>query len=127
MTAAPAGSPTRPTADGSDEPTATAESSIHVTTEGTTVVIAVAQCLDRATGAALVDAARAAVVTGPARLDIDLRGLDSFTDEGARALVDCRSLGGKLVGGLHYRTGRGPGREALLAAYADVESGDLAE
>jgi hypothetical protein len=78
------------------EPTA-----IHVTSNGAAVVIAVAGGLDESTGDALVDAATAAVATGPSHLDIDLRGLESFTDEGARALVACRTLGSDLPGGLH--------------------------
>ena len=60
---------------------------------------------------------------GPSRIDVDLRALESYTDAGARALVGCRDLGAKLPEGLHYRTGRGPGREALLAAYTDVDAG----
>ncbi|MFP3900092.1 MAG: hypothetical protein ACLFXM_04505 [Acidimicrobiia bacterium] len=86
-------------------------------------MIAVEHRLDRLAGDALLDAASAAVATGPSRLDIDLRRLESFTDEGARSLVSCRTLGSRLAEGLHYRTGRGPGRDALLAAYADA--GDL--
>jgi hypothetical protein len=128
MSAATAGSPTRPSAAGSDalasmpEPAPTA---IHVTSDGAAVVIAVAGGLDQST--ALVDAATAAVATGPSHLDLDLRGLESFTDEGARALVTCRALGSDLPGGLHYRTNRGPGRDALLAAYRDLETDDLAD
>jgi hypothetical protein len=118
MTAATAGTPPRPTAAGSDG-LDTVRSAINVTTEGPTVVIAVERRLDQPTGEALVEAAGAAVATGPSRLEIDLRGLESFTDDGARALVACRGLGSKLSEGLHYRTGRGPGREALLSAYAD--------
>ena len=88
MSAATAGSPTRPSAAGSDalasmpEPEPTA---IHVTSDGAAVVIAVAGGLDESTGEALIDAATAAVATGPSHLDIDLQGLESFTDEGARA------------------------------------------
>lgn len=94
---------------------------IDVVTEGHTVVLSVARCLDEAAGGALLDAASAAVDTGSHRIDVDLRALDSYTDEGARALVDCRDLSARLPEGLHYRTGRGPGRDALLAAYADVD------
>ena len=94
--------------------------SIRVATEGTTVVIAVEHCLDMPTGEALLSAASAAVATGPTRLDIDLRALDDFTQEGADALVSCRELSAKLTEGLHYRTGRGPGRDALLAAYSEL-------
>jgi len=100
---------------------------INVTSDGTAVVIAVEGGLDVSTGNALIDAATAAVATGPSHLDIDLRGLESFTDEGARALVTCRTLGSDLPGGLHYRTSRGPGREALLAAYRNLEPEGFAD
>ena len=96
-------------------------SSIRVATDGTTVVIAVVRCLDIPTGEALISAANAAVATGPTRLDIDLRALENFTQEGADALASCRVLGSRLAEGLHYRTGRGPGRDALLAAYTTGE------
>jgi hypothetical protein len=129
MSAATAGSPTRPTAAGSDAPASSMPepAAINVTSDGTAVVIAVEGGLDQSTGNALIDAATAAVATGPSHLDIDLRGLDSFTDEGAMALVTCRSLGSDLPGGLHYRTSRGPGREALLAAYRDLEPDGFAD
>ena len=134
MTTAAAGSPTgisRATATGSDatieNPLETAvRSPIDITTEGTTVVLAVVRCLDETAGGALLDAASAALDTQPTRIDVDLRALDSFTDAGARSLVGCRDLGAKLPGGLHYRTGRGPGRDALLAAYTDHDAGPLA-
>jgi hypothetical protein len=123
MTAA--ASPTRPPSDGTDGRTASridqVSPSIRVATEGTTVVIAVEGDLDVSTGQALVSAAAAAVQMGPSRLDIDLRALENFDDKGAVALVECRALGAQLTEGLHYRTGRGPGREALLAAYSDVD------
>ena len=59
----------------------------------------------------------AATATAPTRVDIDLRSLRSWTQDGAAALVRCREICGELPDGLHYRTGRGPGRAALLAAY----------
>jgi hypothetical protein len=129
MSAAAAGSPTRPTAAGSGAlaPSMPEPAAINVIPDGTAVVIAVEGGLDQSTGDALIDAATAAVATGPSHLDIDLRGLDSFTDEGARALVTCRTLGSDLPGGLHYRTSRGPGREALLAAYRDLEPDGFAD
>jgi anti-anti-sigma regulatory factor len=104
------------------EPTA-----IDVTSDGTAVVIAVGGRLDQSTGDALIDAATAAVATRPSHLDIDLRGLESFTGEGAKALVTCRTLASELPGGLYYRTSRGPGREALLSAYRDLETDGLAD
>jgi hypothetical protein len=124
MTAAPAGSPLRPNIGG-DAPAAGVDdedSSIRVTTEGSTVVIAVERTLDAHAGDSLYRLASAAIEAGrPDRLEIDLRSLQSYTEEGARALVECRTLGAKLGEGLHYRTGRGPGREALLLAYQDTD------
>jgi hypothetical protein len=127
MTAA--ASPTRPPHEGRDGRSAIridqVSPNIRVTTEGTTVVISVEGELDVTAGEALVDAAKAAVATSnPARLDIDLRALESFDEKGAVALVECRVLGAQLAEGLHYRTGRGPGREALLAAYTEIELGN---
>jgi hypothetical protein len=130
MSAATAGSPTRPTAAGSDALASMPEpetAAINVTSDGSAVVIAVEGGLDQSTGEALIDAATAAVATGPSHLDIDLRGLESFTDEGARALLTCRTLGSELPGGLHYRTNRGPGRDALLSAYRELETDGLAD
>jgi hypothetical protein len=102
-------------------------SPINVSPDGSVVVIAVERCLDQSTGEALIEAATAAIATGPSRLDIDLQGLESFTDDGARALAACGTLGSQLPAGLHYRTSRGPGREALLAAYRDLETDGLAD
>lgn len=122
MTAATAGAPSGPSAAGSDtvDPR---QSPIAVTTEGRTVVLAVVQKLDEATGGALVDAASAAVAADTERIDVDLRALESFTPRGARALVACRDVAARLPQGLHYRTGRGPGRDALMAAYDESASG----
>jgi hypothetical protein len=128
MTAAPAGSPARPNAGGDSAVAARGgdggadPSSIRITTEGPTVVLVVDGSLDAREGETLLRLATAAVDSGPDRLDIDLRGLRDYTEDGARALVACRSLGPRLAEGLHYRTGRGPGREALLLAYQDVET-----
>jgi len=123
MTAA--ASPTRPPSGEHDGRNAAHDDqetpAITVAQEGTTVVIAVEGNLNLTTGEALLSAANAVVGTGTTRLDIDLRALDDFNDEGASALVSCRELGAKLAEGLHYRTGRGPGREALLAAYTDID------
>jgi hypothetical protein len=135
MTAAATPSPARPPLDGPDDrsdPDSQRDadlddSPIRVATEGTTVVIAVERCLDSPTGEALLNAVSGAMATGPTRLDIDLRALENFTPEGADALVSCRKLSSELVEGLHYRTGRGPGRDALLAAYSELGPDDLAE
>jgi hypothetical protein len=157
MTAAPTGSPPRPHAGGdapvtagpaagrpADEsrpsgpaapddaplpPDADPDtSSIRVTTEGSTVVIAVENTLDGPAGDTLYRLAAAAVEAGkPERLDVDLRALQDYTEEGAQALVACRVLASRLSEGLHYRTGRGPGREALLLAYQDADAPDEPE
>lgn len=82
------------------------------------MILELSDLLDARTGDALVAAAEAALATEPERVDIDLRALQSWTPDGAVALVRCRTVCADLPDGLHYRTGRGPGRAALLAAYA---------
>lgn len=90
---------------------------VTVRSVGGAVVLELAELLDGAAGDALLEAASAATRAGSERLDIDLRALQSWTQEGAAALVRCREICAELPAGLHYRTGRGPGRSALLAAY----------
>ena len=94
---------------------------IERTASGDVVVLTVRGCLDGAIGAALVKAAGDAAETMPSRIDIDLCSVTGFTPEGARWLLRCRRLSADLRDGLHYRTGRGPGQEALLVAYADEQ------
>ena len=93
---------------------------LSVSEEGAVVVLLLSGDLDGRAGSALVAAAAEAAARPDevARVDVDLRAVDSFTPEGAAALLACRELTDTLPEGLHYRTGRGPGREALLAAYA---------
>ena len=99
-------------------PVAARRAPVTVSTQGGAVVLELSDLLDETVGDALVSAAIAALETQPSRVDIDLRGLASWTQAGARALVRCREVCADLPEGLHYRTGRGPGRAALLAAYA---------
>lgn len=99
-------------------PVASRRAPVTVRSEGTAVVLELCDALDPLVGRVLVDAVTSAVATGPERVDIDLRLLASWTREGAHALVRCREICRGLPDGLHYRTGRGPGREALLAAYS---------
>ena len=99
-------------------PVAARRSQVTVRSEGDAVILELSDTLDATVGRALVDAATAAVADAPERLDIDLRKLRSWTPEGAIALVRCREICSDLADGLHYRTGRGPGREALLSAYS---------
>lgn len=90
---------------------------LTVRTESGAVVLEVGDALDERTGRVLVDAVASAVATTPERVDIDLTALAAWTPEGAASLVRCREMCRDLPDGLHYRTGRGPGRDALLAAY----------
>ena len=98
-------------------PVAARRAPVTVRTEPGAVVLELADLLDAGAGAALLAAAEAAVATETERVDIDLTALRSWTKEGAEALVRCRQVCGDLPDGLHYRTGRGAGRAALLAAY----------
>lgn len=90
---------------------------VHAAERG--VILTIQGCLDQPTGEALVEATATVVANQVIRVEIDLCCLTGFTDEGACALVACRELCAELPEGLHYRTGQGPGRDALLAAYAD--------
>lgn len=95
----------------------TSASRLEVSVDEGIVVLTVSGHLDARLGAAMGAAAEAAVAESARRLDIDLRRVASFTDEGALALRTCRPSAAGLREGLHYRTGRGAGRQALLAAH----------
>jgi hypothetical protein len=99
-------------------PVASRRAPVTVHTDGGAVVLELSDSLDLLVGRALLDAVTSAVATGPERVDIDLCSITGWTEDGARVLVQCRELCRDLPDGLHYRTGRGPGRDALLAAYA---------
>ena len=124
MSAATAGAPAGPTAAGSDAP-----STLRLSTRALARSTSRPRAHRRARRRPLPRRGRrrrpdrrrlgAPSTARPSRIDVDLRSLDSFTDAGARALVGCRDLASHLPEGLHYRTGRGPGRDALLAAYTD--------
>lgn len=96
---------------------ATCSSGLEVTVHDGIMVLTVRGHLDRRMGSAMEAATHRAIADDARRLDIDLRQVASFTDEGALALRACRPSAARLREGLHYRTGRGPGREALLAAH----------
>ena len=83
------------------------------------IVLTIDGCLDQQAGEALVGAVTDAVVQGAGRLEVDLCSITGFTDDGACSLVAIRNLCDGLAHGLHYCTGQGPGREALLAAFAE--------
>lgn len=83
------------------------------------VTVTITGELGQHAGEALVQATARAVADGAPRVEIDLCGITGFTDDGASALVACRALCAGAADGLHYRTGQGPGRDALLVAYAE--------
>jgi hypothetical protein len=95
------------------------EHTADVEAQDTGVVLTIRGCLDQAAGEVLVQAAARVVFEQASRLEIDLCSLTGFTTDGACALVACKEVCAGLPEGLHYRTGQGPGRDALLAAYAD--------
>ncbi len=99
-------------------PVASRRAPVTVRTDGDAVVLELSASLDLLVGRALLDAVTSAVATAPERVEIDLCSITGWTEDGARTLVQCRELCRDLPDGLHYRTGRGPGRDALLAAYA---------
>lgn len=80
--------------------------------------------LDGEAGLRLLEQARHALAAGATRLDIDLSEVTAYTPAGSAALLACRDLpcpdDGATVADVHYRTSRGPGRDALLEAFAGV-------
>lgn len=93
--------------------------SVGAWSEGSTVTISLGGTLDGQGGAALLDTFRHELDRAPARIDVDLRELVGFTEEGLAALAACKHLAVGLPGGLHYRTEGGAGQQALLAAFAE--------
>ena len=105
---------------------------VTVRIDGVAVVVELSDLLDGRTGEALVAAAETALATDPERVDIDLRALQSWTQDGVVALVRCRAICGDLSDGLYYRTGRGPGRGSPprglhLAVCSRNDDGPLAQ
>ena len=94
---------------------------VDVSIEGGIAVLTLRGCLDGATGAVMAEAARSLAADHVVRLDVDLRHITEFDQAGADALLACRQAGAALEEGLHYRTGQGAGRAALLAAYRQGE------
>jgi hypothetical protein len=92
---------------------------VRVARDGALVTISLHGKLDAHAGVELLVTLQAEIDGGPARVDVDLLGIDHWTPEGARSLRRVRSLAQGLSDGLHYRTGAGAGHEALLAAFED--------
>lgn len=86
--------------------------------DGAAATVVVSGPLDAPAGEALHDALVRSLARSLPRVEVDLQGVTSFTVEGVAWLTACHALAPDLADGLHYRTGPGPGRDALLASYA---------
>jgi hypothetical protein len=89
-------------------------------------VLAVVGCLDGEAGLHLMADVKRALAAGAGRIDVELCAVTDFTQAGTAALAACRQLAaraGDHPAGVevHYRTNRGPGRDAMLAAFAQVQ------
>jgi hypothetical protein len=91
---------------------------VQAVSVGSTLTLLVHGRLDDVAGAQLLDAVAAGLVPGIVRLDVDLRDVDGFTDDGAAALVRVRDLGSALADGVRYRSAAGAGGDAFLSAFA---------
>ncbi len=95
-----------------------APASIEASRVDDVAVLRVEGRLDAAVAPALQAAVRAAIADGAGQVDLDLRGVTDWDDDGAAALVACRRAAARAAGGLRYLVGAGAGQEALLAAFA---------
>src|SRR3546814_17801504 len=93
-------------------PAASRRAPVTVRIDGAAVVFELSDVLDSATGSTLVAAAESAVIAEPDRVDIDLQQLRDWTEGGVTSLVRCREICRDLPGGLPYRHGKCPGRDA---------------
>jgi len=87
--------------------------------DGAVVTITLRGRLDAHAGVELLAALQDQIDEGPARVDLDIQGVEDWTPEGARALRRARRLGRVLEDGLHYRCAAGAGHDALLTAFDD--------
>lgn len=92
---------------------------VRVERDGPRVTIWLRGRLDGHAGVELLATLQEEVEATPARVDLDLQGVEDWTPEGARALRRARRLARVLEDGLHYRCAAGAGHEALLEAFAD--------
>ncbi len=73
--------------------------------------------LDGGAAHLIMKALWAAIERGAARIDLDLLAVRSWTEGGAEVLARCRALTSERPVGLRFRTGAGPGRDALIFAF----------
>jgi hypothetical protein len=103
------------------QPLGQAPGLVQALTVGSTLTLLVHGPLDAATAHALVEAARAGLGPDVDRLEVDLRDVEGYTEDGAGGLLELRELGTGLANGVHYRTTAGAGGEAFLAAFASPD------
>ncbi|MGH9119576.1 MAG: hypothetical protein ACRD0A_17375 [Acidimicrobiales bacterium] len=103
------------------QPVSPAPGLVQAVTVDSTLTLLVHGRLDAAAGAALLDSVRTGRAPGVNRLEVDLRDVGEFTDDGADCLVGVRELGVGLAHGVHYRTTAGAGADALLVAFASAD------
>jgi hypothetical protein len=89
---------------------------LEVTANGGTITLALHGALDTEAGALLVSSAASAADGGIRRLEVDVSGVTSFTDDGLAGLLSCRAVAVEVPEGLHYRAGATLGFDVLLAA-----------
>jgi hypothetical protein len=89
---------------------------LEVTADGGTITLALHGELDGEAGALLLESAIGATGGGARRLEVDVSGVTSYTDDGLEALLACRAVAGTVPDGLHYRAGATVGFDVLLAA-----------
>jgi hypothetical protein len=87
--------------------------------DGALVTITLKGRLDAHAGVELLATLQDEIDTRPARIDVDIQGIDDWTPEGARSLRRARRLARVLPDGLHYRCAAGAGHDALLVAFTD--------
>ena len=99
-------------------PVAARRAPVTVRTEGAAVVLELSDNLDATVGPPWSTPPTAAVAAAPERLDIDLRKAPHLDPRRGHRPGPLPGDLHRPADGLHYRTGRGPGRDALLAAYS---------
>jgi hypothetical protein len=92
---------------------------VRVAREGRLVTISLRGRLDAHAGVELLSSLQEEVEAAPERIDLDLRGIDDWTPEGARALRRAQRLASVLADGMRYRCVAGAGHDALLEAFSD--------
>jgi hypothetical protein len=95
------------------------ETSVSVTYRcGDEARVVVDGSLDATAASEIATAWQAVVDDRPRRVDLDLRGVTTFTAPGAAAITDCLSVGRRLDDGVGVRVATDAGRSVLLQSMA---------